>query len=314
VLSVLASGDSVDQTAAQHSGPEHEQAQAHELQQPHETLSRQQRAHPNITHTSSSADTRPHDRAVPVASVVAPEARRGIGPLAVLAGISGVLAAPLGFATLALGVIGAGASIDVLADPTPFLQLESRQIDALRWANLCSIFGYGLLLVPVAVYLYELLDQRSRGLARLAAVCAIGYVGFATTNAVVLWSAWPVLQRAYPLLDPGQRTAFEAVFRAITDTLEIGVEAVMYLLGGTWWLVVGLLLLPLRRVLAWFTLALGCAAGVGAIGLLTGFGPLATPALALAFLLTPVWSAWVGLDALRRQGCAADCAPARSGV
>ena len=225
--------------------------------------------------------------------------------MATLAGISGVLAAPLAFATLALGVIGAGASIDVLADPAPFLHLEGGQIDALRWANLCSIFGYGLLLLPVAVYLYDLRDERSRGLARLAAVCAVGYIGFATTNAVVLWSAWPVLQRAYPLLDPGQRVAFEAIFRAVTDTVEIGVEAVMYLLGGTWWLLVGLLLLPLRRVLAWLTLALGCAAGVGALGLLAGFSPLATPALALAFLLTPIWSAWVGLDALRRHGGAA---------
>jgi hypothetical protein len=277
-------------------------------------LSRQERAHPDITHTPSSADTRPHHRAFPVASVFTAEARGGIEPLAILAGIAGVLAAPLGLATLALGVIGAGASIDVLADPMPFLHLESRQIDALRWANLCSIFGYGLLLVPVAVYLYQLLDERSRGLSRLAAVCAIGYIGFATTNAVVLWSAWPVLQRAYPLLDPGQQTAFEAVFRAITDTVEIGVEAVMYLLGGAWWLLVGLLLLPRWRVLAWFTLALGCAAEVGAMGLLTGFSPLATPALALAFLLTPIWSGWVGLDALRRRGCAADCAPARPGA
>src|SRR5438105_4024392 len=141
--------------------------------------------------------------------------------LTVIAGTSGVLAAPLAFTTLALGVFAAGASIDVLADPLPLLRLSNSRVELLRWANLCSLFGYGLLLVPVAVHLYELLRARSHGLARLATVCGLGYIGCAATNAVVLWSAWPVLQYAYNAIEPAQQPAIETVFKAVTDTVEI---------------------------------------------------------------------------------------------
>ncbi len=200
---------------------------------------------------------------------------RGLSPLALLAGGSALLASPLAFITLALGVLGAGASIDVLADPTPLLRLLSGQIDLLRWANLCSLFGYGLLLVPMAVHLYDVLYARSPGLARLAMVCGLGYIACAITNAVVLLSAWPVLQQANASLDPTQRPAIEVVFRALTDTAEIGVEAVMYIFGGGWWLLVGYLLGTDRGGLRWTTLG-------------------------IAFVLIPVWAAWIGLRVLGR--------------
>jgi hypothetical protein len=155
-----------------------------------------------------------------------------------------------------------------------------------------------LLLVPIAVYLYDELCERSRGLARLAVVCGLGYIGCAITNAVVLWSAWPVLQHAYANLDPAQRTVIEAEFRALTDTVEIGVEAVMYIFGGSWWLLVAYLLGTDRHGLRWTTVALGLVALVASASLLARVGWVATPALGIAFVLTPVWSVWIGLRVL----------------
>jgi hypothetical protein len=217
-----------------------------------------------------------------------------------IAGIAAVVACPFDLATLALGVFAAGASIDVLADPTPLLYLSSTQIDLLRWANLCSLFGYGLLLVPLTVYLYDRLGERSRTLARLAVVCGLAYIGCALTNAVVLWSAWPVLQHAYASADAAQRAVLEAVFGGLTDTVEIGVEAVMYIFGGAWWLLVGGLLGPDRCGLRRLSLALGAVALVAAAALISGSSSIATPALGLAFVLTAVWSAWMGFDVLHR--------------
>jgi hypothetical protein len=113
-----------------------------------------------------------------------------------------------------------------------------------------------------------------------------------------LWSAWPVLQHAYANLDPAQRPVIEAEFRALTDTVEIGVEAVMYIFGGSWWLLVAYLLGTDRHGLRWTTVALGVMALVASASLLARVSWVATPALGIAFVLTPIWSVWIGLRVL----------------
>jgi hypothetical protein len=213
--------------------------------------------------------------------------------------ISGLTATLLAVLTLLLAVLRVGASLDMLADPSPLLRYSPEQADALRWANTTSLLGFGVLLLPVVFYVAARLHALDARVAPLAQAAGVGYVTFAGINAAMLLSVWPVFQQAYPVIDPSQHASVEATFRALTDAAEIGIQALAYLLGGGFWILSGTLQRGYRPRLAYTSIALGIAAWVGALGLLLRIGPLATVGLGLCFVLTPVWSAWIGCLALR---------------
>src|SRR5438105_11952968 len=65
---------------------------------------------------------------------------------------SGFTAAIMACLTLLLGVLFVGASLDMLADPSPMLAFSRQQSEALRWANVTSLLGFGALLLPVVFF------------------------------------------------------------------------------------------------------------------------------------------------------------------
>jgi hypothetical protein len=210
-------------------------------------------------------------------------------------------AALMAAATLLLGVVVVGASLDMLADPSPMLRFSPQQAEALRWAKVTSLLGYGALLLPVVFFVAARLEALDARVAPLARAAGVGYVTFAGMNAALLLSIWPVFQQAYPLVEPSQRVAVEVTFHALTDAAEIGMQSLAYLFGGGWWLLSGFLLRRSSPWLGWTSIALGIAAWAGTLSLLLRIGPLSVVALGLCFVLTPVWSAWIGVLALRSQ-------------
>jgi hypothetical protein len=213
--------------------------------------------------------------------------------------VAGLTAALMALLTLLLGVLFVGASLDMLADPSPMLGYSSQQSEALRWANVTSLLGFGALLLPVVFYVAARLHALDPRVAPLAQAAGVGYVTFAGINAAMLLSVWPAFQQAYPLIDPSQRAGVEVAFRALTDAAEIGMQALAYLLGGGFWILSGMLLRGHRPWLGLTSIALGLAAWAAALGLLLRLGPVATVALGLCFILTPLWSGWIGILALR---------------
>lgn len=215
--------------------------------------------------------------------------------------VAGLAAAVFAILTLLVGVLFVGASLDMLADPSPMLAFSHEQSEALRWANVTSLLGFGALLLPVIFFVSARLTALDARLGPLAQAAGVGYITFAGINAAMLLSVWPAFQQAYPAVDPAQRTAVEVTFRALTDAAEVGMQALAYLLGGGWWLLGGMLLRPYRPRLGWTSIALGIAAWAGSLSLLLRIGGLATVALGLCFVLTPVWSAWIGVLALKSR-------------
>src|SRR3954451_19112909 len=196
---------------------------------------------------------------------------------------SGFLAAVMAITTLLLGVLFVGASLDMLADPRPILAYTPQQSEALRWANVTSLLGFGALLLPVVFFVAARLNALDPRLAPLAQAAGVGYVTFAGINAAMLLSVWPAFQQAYPAVEPAQRAAVEVAFRAFTDAAEVGMQALAYLLGGGWWLLSGLLLKRHRPGLGWISIALGLTAWTGSVSLLLRIAPVATAALGLCF-------------------------------
>src|SRR5256885_10838823 len=93
--------------------------------------------------------------------------------------------------TLLLGVLFVGASLDMLADPSPMLAFSAQQSEALRWANVTSLLGFGALLLPVIFFVAARLQSLDARVAPLAQAAGVGYVPFAGTNAALLLSVWP---------------------------------------------------------------------------------------------------------------------------
>src|SRR3954471_8200788 len=96
--------------------------------------------------------------------------------------VAGFAAAGSALLTLLLGVLFVGASLDMLADPRPMLAFSAEKSEALRWANVTSLLGYGALLLPVVFFVAARLHALDPRLAPLAQAAGVGYVTFAGIN------------------------------------------------------------------------------------------------------------------------------------
>jgi hypothetical protein len=213
--------------------------------------------------------------------------------------VSTLLASATATMTLVLGVGVAEASINILGDTRPLLDIDPRGAMALRWSNVCCIFGYGLLLVPAALFLHDDLSRRSPRLARLVLAAALACTMFAALSVAVLVVVWPPLQESFRAAPATEQAALEATFRAWSDAMNAGVGSLVALCGAAWWLPSGALL---REDHPWFgsvTMVLGGAALIGGLGLLLGSATIATVGLGVIFGGVPVWALWLGLAILR---------------
>ena len=161
------------------------------------------------------------------------------------------------------------------------------------WSMQLDLFGYYLLLLPLAVTLWHELRFRAPAWMDLISLCGVSYILVGAAGAAVLGAVWPPLIRAYPadhLATGAIRPLFEAATRAVDQGLWNTLEL---LLGGMWWCGLGRLLGP-HGFIAWVSVALGLAAWLDAAGTIAHLPALATFGLSLYLVLAPLWAAVFG--------------------
>jgi len=220
-----------------------------------------------------------------------------------LAAVTAILAALLAFGSGALGwmAMSANMTFALLDNPSLMWAMAGLKADALHWSLILDLFGYYLLLTPLALWLWRWLEPKSPNLVRLYTFCGLAYTLIGTIGAAVLAAVAPPLINAYPQASSQQREVLEVVFNGFIDAVFLGLwNPLEMILGSVWWLGIGRLLRGERPWLAGLSLVLGGFALLDAAGRILNNTAVFAVGLSGVLLLIPIWALVFGLSLLRR--------------
>ena len=217
-----------------------------------------------------------------------------------LAAVTAIISAPLAFATLVLGSVAVDFNYEAFSDPELVLSVGSSGASLLGWGMVADIFGYYLLLAPLALFLWHWLRPKDPKMADLYTFSGLAYMVIGAIGAGFLWMAWPSLINSYAAASVQQREAIEIVFKTVTAGIKSGVWGMEAIPAGIWWLGIGFLLRTERRVLGIVTIVLGAFTFLTFVAAVLGLEPVFQIAFFVYLFLAPIWALWLGIDLLRK--------------
>lgn len=217
-----------------------------------------------------------------------------------IAAITIIVAGALNLAANVVVTLAVDFNFAFLENPEELLAagLESGAVELFRWGEVVGIFGYCLLFIPAALYLWFWLSPRNSGLMTLYTVLGLTSIVLCVIESTIRASIWPPLMAAYPQAADVQREVLQVIFKAVTDFAFEGMYALDSILFGLWWLGIGLILRNERRILGIATAIMGAAILGAGFGWLLRVDPLAR--LELFYLFEPFWAVWLGIVIWRR--------------
>jgi len=189
---------------------------------------------------------------------------------------------------------------EVMADQARLITLGPRSADLMGWGEFLAMFGYYLLLIPVALYLRHWLRNRNPNLVNLYTVCGLGFIFIGVPGATLRANVLPEMMRAYAQASGAQQETLAIIFKVTTDVIFAGLGILEIILIGVWWLGIGLVLRGKQRLLGIVTAILGIAAlgnGVGNIFHIESLIMLE----GVIWLFSPLWALWLGIIIARHN-------------
>ena len=219
-----------------------------------------------------------------------------------VAAITAVFSAPLALGASLVLAQALEFNPEVMSNPARLIELGAQVAVTFRWVEFVGLFGYYLLLLPATLYLWYWLKPRDPRLVDLFSILGLGYIFIGAIGSAVLVSLAPPLMLAYPHVLESQQNAAQAVFQVVIDLGIAALFSLSYILGGIWWLGIGMVLRAERRVLGGFTVLQGLVTLVYGVGVMLQIEAL--KALEALTFLAPIWALWLGIVIWRndRQG------------
>src|ERR1051326_5838515 len=93
-----------------------------------------------------------------------------------LPALTSILAVLLALGSIGLQVMILGITTDPFSNPTLILETGSRGASIFRWGMILDMFGYYLLLLPLALLLWNRLRAKDMNLATLCTCCGLAYI------------------------------------------------------------------------------------------------------------------------------------------
>ncbi len=216
-----------------------------------------------------------------------------------LAAVTSILATLLALGSIVVQVVVLGINTDPFSNPTSLLGTGANGASLFRWGMILDIFGYYLLLAPLALLVWSRLQQKGMNLITLFTFCGLVYMLIGAIGATTLAAISPPLIEGYGQASVQQRQVYEVVFSGFLNVVYVGLWNLLEsTLGGMWWLGIGLLLRREQPALGIFTTVLGIFALLDALGRILDIQIIYTVGLAGVLLLIPIWSLWFGIDLL----------------
>ncbi|MDX1600590.1 MAG: hypothetical protein R3191_03640 [Anaerolineales bacterium] len=211
-----------------------------------------------------------------------------------------IISMPLAYANEVVGLLAIDFNIQMLAEPARAVTLGREAASLFQWNWPLAMFGYYLLIAPLALLLYVRL-RPGRDLAMLIfSAAGLFYLALGAAGTAVLWAVWPKLQAAYAVSSGAEQIAIATTFGALANGVAVGLWGVAgRFAAAAWWLGIGSALRTERPRLGWLTLLLGGLSLIAVLGNLVAVGPLVGLGTQGVLLLSPLWALWLGLDLLR---------------
>lgn len=173
--------------------------------------------------------------------------------LALLTLLSGVLA----LTCLGIGVHAAQYDFEAFSDPTRLLDMPHVDLTSVRAFMVLDMLGYYLLLAPIVLASHRFLTRHTPW-AQLLTACGLGYVLVGAVGAAILAAAWPAVIAEHAVADPQEALLLRANFSLLTQLVYDGLWNMLeVLLGGVFWLGLGIVLWRGHRAFAVLTLVAG---------------------------------------------------------
>jgi hypothetical protein len=219
-----------------------------------------------------------------------------------LAAITSILATLLALGSIGFQAVILGVTTDPFTNPTAILGIGANGANLFRWGLILDIFGYYLLLAPLALLLWGRLKPKDMNLITLYTLCGLAYMLIGAIGATTLAAISPALIEGYGQASGQQRQVYEVVFSGFINAVYLGLwNQLESSLGGIWWLGIGFFLRREQPALGFFTSVLGIFALLDALGRILNIQIIYTVGLAGILLLIPIWSLWFGIDLLRSR-------------
>ncbi len=216
-----------------------------------------------------------------------------------LAAVTSILATLLACGSIGFQAVVLSVNVDPFSNPTSLLGSGANGATLFRWGMILDMFGYYLLLAPLALLVWSRLKPRGMNLITLYTFCGLAYMLIGAIGAATLAAISPPLIEGYGQASAQQRQVYEVVFSGFLNVVYVGLWNLLESsLGGIWWLGIGLLLRREQPALGIFTIVLGIFALLDALGRILNIQIIYTVGLAGVLLLIPIWSLWFGIDLL----------------
>jgi hypothetical protein len=219
-----------------------------------------------------------------------------------LAAVTSLLATLLACGSIGLQAVVLGVNADPFSHPTSILGSRANGASLFRWGMILDMFGYYLLLAPLALLVWSRLKPKDRNLITLCTFCGLAYILIGAIGAAMLAAISPTLIEGYGQASVQQRQLDEVVFSGFLTVVYVGLWNLLESsLSAIWWVGIGLFLQREQPALGLFTTVLGIFALLDALGWILNVQIIYTVGLAGMLLLIPMWTLWFGIDLLRNR-------------
>jgi len=208
--------------------------------------------------------------------------------------ISAILSAPLQIAGLVYTSLAVDFNFEVMSNQGALIGLGESAAQFMSQGEYLAMFGYYLLLIPVALYLWRWLRPLAPNLVTLYTLFGLGFIFIGISGAMMRATVLPEIMRTYAYAASAEREMLGVVFKVLIDVVFSGLGALEAIFIGVWWLGIGWVMRTKRRFLGIFTTVLGVSAISGSAGAI-----FHTEALVMlegfSYFLWPIWVLWLGI-------------------
>ena len=213
-----------------------------------------------------------------------------------LLGLLTILSGVIAFISYVLVAVAVNYNFDVFSDPVLILSLPEVNLLALKWSMITDVLGYYLLLLPAIFFLQNWMEDKTQW-AKALTFCGTSYVLVGSIGAAILGVVWPLLIKEFQATNaPETRESIQLSFQLISELVYGGLWNLLgMLVGGIWWLGIGILLQRDYKVLGWAIILLGFCSLLDSVGGMLELKALSDIGLNIYLLLAPICAICLGI-------------------
>lgn len=190
---------------------------------------------------------------------------------------------------------------DFFSNPASIFTIQGVSIEMLRWSMITDIFGYYLMLLPLVYYFKKWLLEKTKWYD-LITFLGVSFIVLGALGATILATVWPYLLETYFTASMQEKGQILILFQTFTQMVEVGIWNLLDgILGGSWWLIIGINLKPNNKAIAWLSIFIGILMFLDSIGNMLLIKLLSDTSLNIYLLLVPFWAMLIGYAILKNK-------------